>query len=122
MMHARTYLWFVFMSLMHILWTYEMFCHNDMFCSIKGDQKKTSPLMFWFIASVIIIRSEWDAYQIKHLGLTILKCTVTFSSCKYFWRYCRGKTACPKFLPTRVRPLKDNSALFKIVSVLCFDL
>ena len=70
-------------------------------CDIKGVQKKTGHFTFWFITSVIIIRSEWDAYQIKHFGPTILKCTLMFSSCKYFWRYCRGKTACPKFLPTR---------------------
>ena len=30
----------------------------------------------WCTTSVIFIRSEWDAYQIKHLGLKILKRTV----------------------------------------------
>ena len=66
---------------------------------VKGVTKKRWPLTFWFISSSIFIRSEWDAYQIKPFGLTILKRIVTFSFCEYCQRYCRGKTASPKFLP-----------------------
>ena len=54
-------------------------------CKAKEKNKKARVILkkinftFLLLASVLIIRSEWDAYQIKAVSMTILEYIITFS-------------------------------------------